>query len=204
MSETTQSVYEGVGRPEVQAKNIVDKIKSDWKTNTEKNLRDIHEKQVKKSEFKRLGKEYEQTQLNQFDKIVNALDEGQLKRVAQIVRPAAVLGAKAARLSAAAADIIISAVPTVIAFPFYMAGFGALSSEMTGGKKYSAVQVIGALGVGGAGFAIGSGIMYLSPVRRTGMWLAEKGGNMGERVAKWTNKILHKEPAAEAGPTQVQ
>ncbi len=197
MVENGGPVFEGVGRPEVQSKNIVDHIKDRWKKNVNKNSQDLLEKSLKKAEFKGLGKAVEQKYLDAFDRVTQALDEGKLRTVAEKLRPIAKLEAKLLRVSTAVIDVTVAAIPTVVGLRFYTAGIGGLSSEVSGGKKYSAAPVLGALGIGGAGMALGTGIMDLSPARRTSMWVMEKGGNLGERVAKWTNKILHKDSKPE-------
>ena len=191
MSEAGGPVFEGSSvRKEVQSKDIVEHMKSNWKKNTEKNAQEILEKAQKRMEFKALGKTVEQRYVDAFDKVIGAMDEGKLKQVANMVRPIVKLEAKVVRVGTAVVDTVVAAVPGVLGFSLYQRGVSGLVSEISGGAKYSAGQVIGALGVGGVGMAIGSGIIWLSPARRTSMWVIEKGGNIGERVAKWSNKIL--------------
>lgn len=202
MSESGGPVYEGVGRPEVVKKGVVERIKEKWKAKVAENIEKQNAFKQKQAEWRKLGPTMEQKYVEAFDKITGALDEGKLKTVAEKLRPIAKIQAKLARVSAATVDMTVGIIPMIGGIVLRNAGLGALIKDITGEKKYRAGQVLGAIAVGSGGISLGLGIQWLSPMRRAGTWVIEQGGNLGERAAKWTNKILAGKPKPEVAPPQ--
>lgn len=202
MSETGGPVYEGVGRPEVAKKGVVERIKEKWKAKVAENVEKQNAFKQKQAEWRKLGPTMEQKYVEAFDKITGALDEGKLKTVAEKLRPIAKLQAKITRVSAAAIDMTVGTIPMIGGIVLRNAGLGALYKDLTGRRDASAGKVFTALAVGSGGISLGLGIQWLSPMRRAGTWVIEQGGNLGERAAKWTNKILAGKPKPEVVPPQ--
>lgn len=202
MAENGGPVYEGVGRPEVTKKGVVERIKEKWKAKVAENVEKQKAFKQKQAEWRKLGPTMEQKYIEAFDKVTGALDEGKLKTVAEKLRPIAKLNAKITRVGAAVVDMTIGTIPMIGGIVLRNAGLGALIKDITGEKKYRAGQVLGAIAVGSGGISLGLGIQWLSPMRRAGTWVIEQGGNLGERAAKWTNKILAGKPKAEMPPPQ--
>lgn len=197
MAENGGPVFEGVGRPEVAKKGVVERIKEKWKAKVAENIEKQNAFKQKQAEWRKLGPNMEQKYIEAFDKVTGALDEGKLKTVAEKLRPIAKLNAKITRVGAAVVDMTVGTIPMIGGIVLRNAGLGALIKDITGEKKYRAGQVLGAIAVGSGGISLGLGIQWLSPMRRAGTWAIEQSGNMGERVAKWTNKILAGKPKAE-------
>lgn len=202
MSESGGPIFEGVGRPEVAKKGVVERLKEKWKAKVAENVEKQKAFKQKQAEWRKLGPTMEQKYVEAFDKITGALDEGKLKTVAEKLRPIAKIQAKLARVSAATVDMTVGIIPMIGGIVLRNAGLGALIKDITGEKKYRAGQVLGAIAVGSGGISLGLGIQWLSPMRRAGTWVIEQGGNLGERAAKWTNKILAGKPKPEVAPPQ--
>ena len=202
MAENGGPVFEGVGRPEVAKKGVVERLKAKWKAKVAENIEKQNAFKQKQAEWRKLGPTMEQKYIEAFDKVTGALDEGKLKTVAEKLRPIAKLNAKITRVGAAAVDMTVGMIPMIGGIILRNAGLGALIKDITGERKYRAGQVLGAIAVGSGGVSLGLGIQWLSPMRRAGTWAIEQGGNLGERAAKWTNKILAGKPKPEVAPPQ--
>lgn len=203
-------VFTGEGRPEVVKPRLVDKVLDRVKNRLKQNTGEIVEKKY----------------MDAYQKIVDALDEGQRKKVMQKLRPVAKLGSKIFRGVSKASDLVLQLGGMIdVGYGFtgvthpeeriqYAKDFkqnvdknffqllyqlpASYVSQQYAFAKYTPkeAQVASAKEMGRGVIEFAFGTARIS--RIAAGWLADIAGAGGEKVAQITNKILRGKP--KAGP----
>jgi len=157
-------------------------------------------KDKKKAEFKAIGPTVEKKYIAAYDRITNALGEGNLKKAAEKVRPVVQLEAKGMRLGTAIVDNTVGAIAS---------GFGVLADVVI---AFSLVDDVwnhnripvktylksGAVGIGSS--ILGKVILEQAPTRKAVMFMTDIGAAGGEKVIQIANKIFGRNPKGVVAP----
>lgn len=196
MAEAGGPVFEGSSaQPEMVKSGIVERMKAKWAARVEASKK-LNEAQMrKKAEFKQIGPNLEQAYIESYQKIINALGEGKLKKVGEKMLPLIKVQAKIARVAAAVPDIFFGSQFTYSGINDSISGY----RQALLNPRALFRDVVGSLVVGHAETAIGGAILWQAPTRKIATRMIEFGGNMGEKtVSAITNKIIGRK--AEAMP----
>lgn len=188
MSETGGPVYEGSSaRPEKARSGVVERMKAKWAARVEANKKLNEVQAQKKAEFKQIGPNLEKTYVESYQKIVNALGEGKLKKVGEKILPLIKGQAKIARVATAVPDVVIGTLFTASGIKDSIIGYTDAIMNPRALFRNVLANVVG----GHAETAIGGAILWQAPTRKLATRVIEFGGNMGEKaVTAITNKII--------------
>lgn len=196
MSETGGPVFEGVGRPEAQPKQgVVERMKARYAAKVEKQQKETNSRKARKEEFKKIGPDLEKTYIEAYQKIVNTLGEGKLKKAGEFILPLIKAQAKLARVSAAVPDIFFGYSFARNGLLDTFSGYGNALFNRNALFRDVFTNVV----AGHVETSIGAAILWQAPTRKIATRLIEFGGNVGEKtVAGITNKIIGRKPQTVA------
>ncbi len=205
MSETGGPVYEGSSAwPEKAKSGVVDHVK-----------KSIYEAF---SETRHKGEFVEKKWMDSYQRVVDALDDGNRKKIAESLRPVAIGVAKVQKLGAGVADFVLrwgGAFQTVFgaidvinpSFSIRLGKEGVAQAEKTGkavskyvrdmaGRTLKETRVFGVKEATKG--VIKNQVGKVSGVQYASGFMADIVGSGGEKVAQISNKIFRGKPKAEA------